>query len=76
MGNLFGLSFLGKDENPLPHSKISKYYADQEIRIGTPESSDVSKGEVLKLPVVERRTGSVRDGRRGILKYRPPTDFK
>ena len=67
--NLFASYFLWKDENPLPRRRISKYNSGQERRTGTPESSDVSSGEVLKLHVRERRTGTGLDGRRGILQY-------
>ena len=47
--NLFASYFIQKDENPLPRHRISKYNAGQEILTGTPESSDVITGEVLKL---------------------------
>ena len=49
-GNLFASSFLQKDENPLPNSRNSKYNAGQESRTGTPEFSDISTVEVLKIP--------------------------
>ena len=55
-GNLFVLSFLLKDKNPLTHRKNSKYDADQDGRTGPTESSDVSKGEIPKLSVVKRGT--------------------
>ena len=45
--NLFASSFLQKDKNPLTPRRISKYNASQEIRNGTPESSDVITGEVI-----------------------------
>ena len=66
--------FFGKYENPLPHRRISKYDAGQEIQNGDLESSDVNTGEVLKLPAGDRGTGSGCGGRRGILQCRPPTD--
>ena len=75
-GNIFASSFLWKYENVLTHRSSSKYDAGQEIRTGTPESSDVITVEVLKLPVGERGTGSGRDGKKGILQFRPPTDSK
>ena len=56
LGNLFSSYFLQKDKNPLTHRRSSKYNDGQEIRTGTPESSEVSKGELLKLPVREHRT--------------------
>ena len=56
---------LWKEENPLPCRGISKYYAGQEIRTGTPESSEVSSGEVLKIYTRERRTDTGRDWRGG-----------
>ena len=43
LGNLFSLSFLRKEKISPTHRRRSKYYAGQEIRIGTPELSDVSK---------------------------------
>ena len=46
--NHFASSFLRKDENPLTHSRISKYDASQQIRTVTSESSDVIKGEIPK----------------------------
>ena len=75
-GKLFALSFLRKYENPLPNRRRSNYDAGQEIRTGTLEYSDFITIEVLKLTVGERRTGSGRDGRRGILQCRPPTASK
>ena len=75
-GKLFALSFLWKDENLLPHRRSSKYNSGQEIWTGTPESSDVLSGEVLKLHVRERRTVTVCDGGRVILQCRPPPDPK
>ena len=62
---LFASYFLRRDENPLPHRRSSKYNAGQEIRTGTPESSDVITGEVLKLHVRERITDMGHDGRGG-----------
>ena len=75
-GNLFALSVPQKDKNPLTHNRSSKYDAGQEIRTGTPESSDVIIGEVLKTLSGERRTNTGCDGRRGIIQCRPPTDSK
>ena len=75
-GNIFASSFLRKDKNPLTHRKSSKYYAGQEIWTETPESSDVSIGELIKLPAGERRTGLGRDGGRGIHQFRPPMDTR
>ena len=46
-----------------PHRRSSKYDAGQEIRTGTPESSDVISVEVLKLHARERITGTGCDGR-------------
>ena len=57
LGNLFTSSFLQKDENPLTHRRSSKYDPGQKIRTGTPESSDVSTGEIPKLQEGERGTG-------------------
>ena len=74
--NLFASFFLRKDENPLSISRSSKYNEGQEIRIGTPESSEVSSVEVLKLHVREIITGTGRDGRGGIIQCRPPQDPK
>ena len=67
LGNLFAPSFLKKDENPLPRCRRSKYGAHQEIRTGTPESSDVSSVELLKLHVRDHRTDTVRDTRGGVI---------
>ena len=61
-GNLFASYFLWKDENSLPHPRSCKYDAGQEIRTRTPESSEVSSGEVLKLHMRYLRTGKDRDG--------------
>ena len=72
LGNLLALSFLRKNENPLPYSGSFKYNASQEIRTGNPEYSDVSTVEVLKLHAGERRLGTGRDGRRSILQCWPP----
>ena len=66
LGKLFASSFIRKDENPLPFHRISKYNAGQESRTGTPESSDVISGELLKLHVREHRIGTGRDGRGGL----------
>ena len=66
----FALSFLLKDENSFPVVRALS------IRIGNPESSDISSGEVLKLHTRERRTVTGRDERGGILQCKPPTDSK
>ena len=76
LGNLFLSSFLRKDENPLTHRRIYKYNAGQESWTGTTEYSNVSTGEVLKLPEGDRGTVSGRDRRIGILQCLPPTDSK
>ena len=73
---LFALSFLRKYKNPLPRRRISKYDAGQEIRTGTPESSDVITGEVLKLHTRELRTDTVHDSRERIFQFQPPPDPK
>ena len=39
--------FLWKDEKPLPRCRSSNYNADQKIRTGNPESSDVSSGKTV-----------------------------
>ena len=67
MRNLFASYFSQKDKIPLTHRMISKYDAGQEIWIGTPESSDISKGKSPKLSVGKRRTNSSLDGVRSIL---------
>ena len=41
---LFASSFFRKYEKPLPHLRSYKYDAGQEIRTGTPESSEVISG--------------------------------
>ena len=61
--NIFASSFLRKDENPLPRCRNCKYDVGQEIRTGTPESSDVSTGEVIKLHTREHITDTGCDGR-------------
>ena len=73
---LFASYFLRKDENPLPRRRSSKYGAVQESRTGTPESSDVIIGCVLKLHAMERRTDTGRDERVGVLQCRSPPDLK
>ena len=72
----FASYFLRKDENPLPCRRSSKYNAGQVIYTGTPESSDVITGEVLKLHTRESRTDTGRDGRGGILLFWPLPDPK
>ena len=62
---LFASSFLQKDENPPPRRRSSNYNSGQEIRTGTPESSEFRSGEVLKLHKRERRTGTGCDRRGG-----------
>ena len=57
-------------------SKTGNLFAGQESWTGTPESSNVRAREILKLPAREHGTGLGRDGRRGILKCRPPTESK
>ena len=42
-GNLFALSFLQKDENPLTYCRNYKYDSNQGGCTGPPEPSDVSK---------------------------------
>ena len=54
-GNLFASYFLQKDEKPTPHRRSSEYDAVQASWTGTPESSDVSTQELLKLPEGELR---------------------
>ena len=76
LGNLFASSFLRKDENPLIHRTRSKYNSGQEICTGTSESSDIIKGEILKLLVGERGTGLGRDRVGGFLQWQPPTDAR
>ena len=56
LGNLFAFSFHWKLKKRLTHCRSSKYDSGQEIRTGTPESSDVSKVEIPKLPAVGRGT--------------------
>ena len=75
-GNLFSSSFLQKYENRLPCRRSSKYDAVQEIRTGTPESSDIGTREVIKFHEGEHRTGTGRGGRRGILQCRTPPYLK
>ena len=48
----------------------------KKIRTGTPESSDVSTGEIRNLPEGERGTGSGHVGGRSILQFRPHTDTR
>ena len=48
-GKLFALSFLWKDKNPFTHRRNSKYDDDQDGHTGTPESIEISKGEIPKL---------------------------
>ena len=69
LGNLFASSFFQKDENPTPFRRSSKYDDGQESWTGTPEFSDISTGEVLKLHVGDCITGTGRDGRRRILQF-------
>ena len=71
LGNLFASSFIWKEENHLPHLRSSKYDACLESRNGTQEPSEVSTGEVLKLPEVDHGTSLGHDVRRGILQCRP-----
>ena len=59
----FASPFLWKEENPLPRCGRSTYDAGQEIRTGTPESSEVRSGEVLKIHTRERRNDTGRDWR-------------
>ena len=73
-GNLFASYFLQKYKIPLTHLRISKYYAGQEIRIGTPESSDVRKVKIPKFSAGKRGTNLGRDGGRCIIQLRPPSD--
>ena len=61
LGNLFFSSFLRKDKNPLTHSRNSNYDVDEGGRTWPPESSDVRKGEMPKLPAGKRGTDYVRD---------------
>ena len=53
-GNRFSSSFLRKEKTPLNNHRISKYNTVQESQTGTPEFSNVSKGEIPKLPEGER----------------------
>ena len=61
--NLFAMSLLRKDENPLSCRRSSKYDASQENWTRTPESSYVSSGEVLMLHAREHRTDTGCDRR-------------
>ena len=74
--NFFASYFVQKDERPLPHFRISKYNAGQEIRNGTPEPSDVSTVELLKISEGECGTGLGCDVRRGIIQCQLPMDCK
>ena len=56
LGNLFALYFLHKKENPLTHSRNSKYDANKCGWTWPPESSDISKGEIPNIPSGERGT--------------------
>ena len=55
-GKLFASSFLRKDKNPFTHRKNSKYDAGQDVQTGPPESSNVRKGKMTKLPTRKRGT--------------------
>ena len=56
LGNFLALSFIRKDKNPLTHSRKSKYDANQGGRTWPPESSNISEGEISKLPAGKRGT--------------------
>ena len=73
-GKYFASSFLHKYKNPLTHYRSSTYDDNQDGRTGTPEFSEISKGEVPKLSAGKRITDSVRDGGKSILQLRPHTD--
>ena len=55
-GNLFSFSFLRKDKNPLTHLRNSKYDDDQGGQTWPHESSDISEGEISKLPAGKHGT--------------------
>ena len=60
-------------KNPLTHRRSSKYNSGQESRIGTPESSDISKIKVPKFPESKRGDDLGSDGRRSVLQRGPPS---
>ena len=70
-GNLFASSFLRKDKIPLTHRRRSKYDASQEIRIGDPESSDISKIEVPKFSSKKRGDNLGPDKWRSVIQRQP-----
>ena len=61
------LILFSERQNSLVHCRVSKYDVNQDIWIGTPESSDVRKVEVTKLSAGKRGTDLGHDGGRGIL---------
>ena len=62
---LLRLFFGNTTPHPPPCRSRSKYDAGQESGTGTPESSDVSSGEVLKINTRDPRTGTGRDRKGG-----------
>ena len=71
-GNLFATSFIWKDRIPLVHSRRSKWYASQESRIVTPESSNVREIKVPKLSARNHGADSGRFGGGSALQLQPP----
>ena len=72
----FASYFLHKDKIHLTHHRSSKYDAGQEIRIGTPEYSDVSKTKVPNFSASKCGTNSGRYGGRRVLQCQPPPDAR
>ena len=52
----FSFSFLRKDKNPLTRLRKSKYDDDQGGQTWPHESSDISEGEISKLPAGKHGT--------------------
>ena len=73
LGILFVSFFFWKDKNPLTHHRISKYNSGQEIRIESPESSDVREREIPKFLTCKRRVNSSRDGGRWYSQSQSPS---
>ena len=70
----FCVVFSSERKKPLTHCRISKYDSGQEIRIGNPESIDVSEVKLPKFSAGKRGTDLGRDGGEGgIIQRRPPS---
>ena len=72
--NFFALSFLWKEKKPLTYCRSSKYDADKDGKIVTPESSDVRRRKVHKLSAGECGTDLIQEEGKKIIQLRPLTD--